>query len=65
MYMTQGLRRAASLNPDIPACLSESRELSWREVRDRVARLAGALHKLGLEAGDRVAMLALNSDRYL
>ncbi len=65
MYMTQGLRRAASLNPDIPACLSESRELSWREVRDRVARLAGALHKLGLKKGDRVAMLALNSDRYL
>ena len=65
MYMTQGLLRAASLNPDIPACLSENRELSWRQVRDRVARLAGALHELGLEKGDRVAMLALNSDRYL
>jgi acyl-CoA synthetase (AMP-forming)/AMP-acid ligase II len=34
------------------------------EVADRVARLAGALRGLGLGSGDRVAMLALNSDRY-
>ena len=32
---------------------------------DRVARLAGALRGLGMQAGDRVAMLSLNSDRYL
>jgi long-chain acyl-CoA synthetase len=34
-------------------------------VGQRVARLAGGLQSLGLKRGDRVAILALNSDRYL
>ena len=33
-------------------------------MANRVARLAGALHGLGLKVEDRVAMLSLNSDRY-
>ncbi len=32
---------------------------------DRVARLAGALQDLGMEPGDRVALLSLNSDRFI
>ena len=32
---------------------------------DRVARLAGALQGLGMEPGDRVALLSLNSDRFI
>lgn len=40
------------------------RSRSFREVADRVARLARGLIDLGVRAGDRVAMLALNSDRY-
>ena len=34
------------------------------ESVDRIARLAGALAGLGVQRGDRVGILALNSDRY-
>ncbi|HUT50919.1 MAG TPA: long-chain-fatty-acid--CoA ligase [Alphaproteobacteria bacterium] len=65
MYMTQGLRRAAKLTPNEIAVISEKRSFTWVELQDRVARLAGALHKLGLKPEDRIAMLSLNSDRYV
>jgi acyl-CoA synthetase (AMP-forming)/AMP-acid ligase II len=32
---------------------------------NRVAKLAGALQSIGMEPGDRVALLSLNSDRYI
>ncbi len=64
MYMTQGLRRAAKLTPDRAALISERRQFTWAQFQDRVARLAGALHGLGLETEDRVAMLSFNQDRY-
>src|SRR5207244_7729856 len=41
------------------------RKKSWREVGDRVARLASGIRALGAQAGDRVAILSMNSDRYL
>ncbi len=64
MYLTQGLRRGARTTPDDACLISGTRQWSWAETRDRVARLAGALHGMGLEPGDRVAMLSLNSHRY-
>lgn len=36
----------------------------WAETVDRVARIAGGLREAGVRPGDRVAILALNSDRY-
>ena len=36
----------------------------WSETADRVARIAGGLEQAGMQRGDRVAILALNSDRY-
>jgi acyl-CoA synthetase (AMP-forming)/AMP-acid ligase II len=65
MYLTQALHRAVQQHPDRVAVRFAGRQLTFRELAERVARLAGALRKLGMRTGDRVAMLALNSDRYL
>ncbi len=65
MYLTQGLHRAVQQKPERIAVRFGQRQRSFAEFADRVARLAGALQALGMEAGDRVAMLSLNSDRYL
>jgi acyl-CoA synthetase (AMP-forming)/AMP-acid ligase II len=64
MYLTQGLHRAVAQTPDEPATIFGDRERSWRESADRVARLARALRELGVGSGDRVGILALNSDVY-
>jgi len=64
MYLTQGLHRAVQQQPDQLMTICGERERTFAEVADRVARLAGALRELKVRAGDRVAMLSLNSDRY-
>ncbi len=69
MYLTQGLKRAAQVDFDgtstcIMAPDGSERRRSWGETLGRVAKLAGAMQNLGLGAGDRAAILALNSDRY-
>jgi long-chain acyl-CoA synthetase len=65
MYLTQGLHRALQCRPDRVATICGDRRHSYRQYVDRVARLAAALRALGMAAGDRIGMLALNSDRYL
>ena len=65
MYLTQALRRAIQIRGNEVATIGAGRERTWPEVGARVARLAGALQSLGVQSGDRVAILALNSDRYL
>ena len=65
MYITQSLHRSVQQYPDRIAVRFGKRTRTFRELAQRVARLAGAFETLGLQPGDRVAMLALNSDRYL
>ncbi len=65
MSTTYGLHRALQFDRDATATLFGDRVRSWGEVGERVARLAGALQKLGVGRGDRVAILLLNSDRYV
>ncbi|MDO9316181.1 MAG: long-chain-fatty-acid--CoA ligase [Burkholderiaceae bacterium] len=65
MYLTQSLHRAVQQHPQRIAVRCGDRQHTFRELADRVARLAGALQQLGMQEGDRVAMLSLNSDRYL
>ena len=65
MYLTQGLRRAAQIWPRSQSTVFRDRRRTWSETADRVARIAGGLEHVGVRPGDRVAILALNSDRYL
>ena len=65
MYLTQGLHRAIQQKPNAIATIHNGRRHSFAQLGDRVARLAGALQHIGMKSGDRVAMLSLNSDRYL
>jgi acyl-CoA synthetase (AMP-forming)/AMP-acid ligase II len=64
MHLTQFLNIAADTFPNKIASIDGERQRTWSEWRERIARLAGALRGLGMAAGDRVAILALNSDRY-
>jgi long-chain acyl-CoA synthetase len=64
MYLTQGLRRAAQIRPHEESTVFRERRRTWSETADRVARIAGGLKDVGVGPGDRVAILALNSDRY-
>lgn len=65
MYLTQGLHRCLQQTPERTATVFRNRRQTFRQLGDRVARLAGALRQLGMAPGDRVSMLALNSDRYI
>ena len=65
MYLTQALHRAVQLHPDRLAVRFGERCHTYVQFSDRVSRLASVLQKLGMDSGDRVAMLSLNSDRYL
>ncbi|MBO3275647.1 long-chain-fatty-acid--CoA ligase [Pseudomonas schmalbachii] len=65
MYITQGLHRHLQKRPNAIAVRYQGRSITYAEFGDRVARLAGALKNLGVASGDRVAMLSVNSQRYI
>ena len=64
MRLTQSLHRAIQQRPNHIATIYGGRRRTVAESADRVSRFAGALRGLGVNAGDRVAILSLNSDRY-
>ena len=64
MYLTQSLHRSLQQSPDQIMTICGDRVRTVTESVDRIARLAGALLTLGVEPGDRVGILSLNSDRY-
>jgi long-chain acyl-CoA synthetase len=59
------LRRAVQVAPERAAVRFEDVELTYAESWERCRRLAGGLLGLGLERGDRIAVVAQNSHRYL
>jgi len=63
-YLTQSVHRNAQIRGKKIATINGDRQHTWSQLKDRVARFAGALRSIGVAEGDRVAILALNSDRY-
>ncbi|MFI6581956.1 long-chain-fatty-acid--CoA ligase [Embleya sp. NPDC050493] len=65
MGITQPVHRWAQQTPERTAVIDGAAGTTFRELRERVAGFAGALRGLGVGPDDRVAILALNSSRYL
>jgi acyl-CoA synthetase (AMP-forming)/AMP-acid ligase II len=65
MHLTQPLHKALQERPQATALVCGERRHTFAQFVDRVARLASVLQQQGLQPGDRVGLLALNSDRYV
>jgi long-chain acyl-CoA synthetase len=65
MYLTAGLHRTLQRNSDLTATVFGPRRQSYSALVDRVSRSASALQALGLQPGERLALLAQNSDRLI
>tara|TARA_R110001592_G_scaffold357416_1_gene660626 strand:- start:208885 stop:210444 length:1560 start_codon:yes stop_codon:yes gene_type:complete len=65
LSLTQFPRRAAAINGHGIATICDGRKRTWLEFLARVQKAAGMLQNLGIEANDRVAILAPNSDTYM
>ena len=59
------LRRAVQVGASRPAVRCGDVELTYAETFDRCRRLVAALRHLGVESGDRVAVVGPNCHRYL
>lgn len=65
MDLTQPLHKALQERPHATVLVCGDRRSTFAQFVDRVARLAAVLKGAGLQPGDRVGLLALNSDRYV
>lgn len=65
MNLGTHLARSARYTPDAPALGDGTRTLTYRELDDRVSRLADGLLSAGPESGDRVAILMANRPELL
>ena len=54
------LKRAAHIYPERDAVIHGARRYSYRQLHQRSRRLASALERVGVQLGDRVAVLAPN-----
>ena len=65
MIISEFLDLSALLVPDRSAIAFEGKRYSYTELKERVNRLADALSRLGLEKGERVAILEVNCNEYV
>lgn len=59
------LQRAVEVFPNKIGIVSGERQFTYREFGERCGRLGSALHKHGIERGDRVAYLSFNTHQLL
>lgn len=64
MLLASVIERAAQINPRGGGTAFAGRRHDWSTFLDRVRRIAGGLCASGLKPGERVAIIALNSDRF-
>lgn len=64
MTLFHSMSRAALVRPQGIATVEGDIQRTWRETEQRVVRIAAGLSRLGVSAGDRVAILAANSTGY-
>jgi long-chain acyl-CoA synthetase len=64
LTMATLLDRASKLFGNRPAILDREGELTWSEAVSRIARGAGMLAGLGIQAGDRFGIIGRNSFRH-
>ena len=65
MIYTHSLGRAARYYPERTAIAGGDRRTTFRELHDRIGRIAAALGRHGFRAGDRLAILLPNEPEYL
>jgi long-chain acyl-CoA synthetase len=63
--LAQAFDEACERNAARSALVFYGRDISFRELRDAVDRLANALSALGVKKGDRVALFLLNSPQFI
>jgi long-chain acyl-CoA synthetase len=65
MIYTHSLGRGAQYYAERTALVSDGKRSTFRELHDRVARIAGALSRHGFGIGDRLAILLPNEPEYI
>jgi long-chain acyl-CoA synthetase len=63
--ITQAVHRAVQIRGQALATVFGERRRTWSELHNRISRYAAGLKALGLQRGDRVAIIAHNSDLYV
>jgi len=58
-------RSNANRYPNKLALVDESTRMTWKELNERINRIANMLINLGITKGDRVAIIAENSHQYV
>jgi acyl-CoA synthetase (AMP-forming)/AMP-acid ligase II len=59
------VRKHSRLDPDRECMVCDDVRLTWKQLNERVNRLANGLADLGVEKGTKMAVLALNCHRYV
>lgn len=65
MQLSQLIESQCQMRASAVATIDAGQRRTWAETAERIARMGAALSTLGIERGDRVALLALNGHCYL